>query len=321
MKAGGAGAPDASDLELWLRAAGTAYVWPRLWSLEAHGIDPEAVADRLRRWLGIDRDPGQSRCGIGTAVTSAGRTIVVALAVRMFAELTATVPIRVRSGRWLTFDADLLIPASDARLVVMGPGIAPHAVPTALSEGHARAGFRADRPGQWTAQLVIATEEGTRPALEAKIYADCPPPTSAKLDGGSWPSLGDRHLSATHQMRDWINAARRAWGLGVLELDPRLNAVAERHAQSMRDSGRLGHEAGDGDPGTRVRTAVPESRFEGENVARAATLVGAQRATWASPSHRANILQGRFDLLGIGVAADDRGSLWVCEVFADVGGP
>ena len=321
MKADGAGSPDGAELELWLRAAGTAYVWPRIWSLEAHSVDPERARERLRRWLGLESEQGQLRCGIGTASTAAGTTIVVAVAVSALADLSAAVPIRVRSGQWLTIDAELLIPASDARLIVMGPSVAPHAVPTAFSDGHVRARFRADRPGQWAAQLVVATPEGTRPALEAKIYADCPPPTSIEPDGASWPSRAARHQTAAHQMRTWINTVRRAWGLRPLELDPRLNAVAERHAQSMLESGRLGHEAGDGDPGTRVREAVPESRFEGENVARADTLAGAQRAIWASPSHRANILQGRFDLLGVGVAADGRGSLWVCEVFSDTAGP
>ncbi|MBN1610961.1 MAG: CAP domain-containing protein [Polyangiaceae bacterium] len=321
MKADGAGLPDALELRLWLRAAGSAYVWPRLWSLEAQSIDSELAAGRLRRWLGLEREHGQSRCGIGTAVTAAGTTIVVAVAVSALADLSAKLPVRVRSGQWLTVDADLLVPASDARLMVMGPGVAAHAVPTEISDGHARAGFRADRPGEWTAQLVVAVQDGARPALEAEIYADCPPPTSTRCEDDSWPSHGTRHPTAADQVRAWINAARQAWGLELLLLDPRLNAIAERHAWAMLKSGRLGHEAGDGDPGTRVRAAVPESRFEGENVARAATLVGAQRAMWASPSHRANILQGRFDLLGVGVAADDQGLLWVCEVFSDASGP
>jgi uncharacterized protein YkwD len=318
-KADGGGLPDASELELWLRAAGTAYVWPRTWSLEAHSIDPERAADRLQRWLGLEDEPGQSRCGIGTASSAAGATIAVAVAVNALADLSAAVPLRVRSGQWLTVEADLLVPVSDARWIVMGPGVAPYAVPTAFSDEHTRARFRADRPGPWAIQLVVATQAGTRPALEATIYADCPLPTSPPSQGGSRPRRGARRQTASHQIRAWINAARRAWGLGALEMDPRLNRVAERHAQSMLESGTLGHEAGDGDPGTRVRAAVPESRLEGENVARAATLAGAQRAIWASPSHRANILQGRFDLLGVGVATDDRGFLWVCEVFSDSG--
>jgi uncharacterized protein YkwD len=321
MKADGAGSPDGSEVELWLRAAGTAYVWPRVWTLEANAIDQERATGRFRRWLALGRESGQPRCGIGTAVSARGKAIIAAVAVSALADLTAALPIRVRSGQWLTLDADLLVPAADARLLVMGPGVAPHTVPTAHSEGHARAGFRADRPGEWTVQLVASTPDGTRPVLEAKIYADCPLPTSAPSEAAYWQSRVARTATAAGQMRDWINAARQASGLSALRLDPRLNAVAERHARLMRERGWLGHEAGDGDPGTRVRTVVPESRLEGENVARAATLLGAQRAIWASPSHRANILQGRFDSLGVGVTADAQGFLWVCEVFSDATGP
>jgi uncharacterized protein YkwD len=41
----------------------------------------------------------------------------------------------------------------------------------------------------------------------------------------------------------------------------------------------------------------------------------AQRALWASPSHRENLLFPSFDLVGIGVAPDPDGTLWVCQVF------
>jgi len=42
----------------------------------------------------------------------------------------------------------------------------------------------------------------------------------------------------------------------------------------------------------------------------------AERALWASPSHRENLLLPRFDRVGIGVARDPDGTLWVCQTFA-----
>jgi uncharacterized protein YkwD len=59
----------------------------------------------------------------------------------------------------------------------------------------------------------------------------------------------------------------------------------------------------------------------GENVAHAIDVTRAHRALWASPSHRENLLQPRFDRVGIGIALDADGSIWVCEVFADFPDP
>jgi uncharacterized protein YkwD len=51
-------------------------------------------------------------------------------------------------------------------------------------------------------------------------------------------------------------------------------------------------------------------------VAHAGNVVLAHRALWSSPSHRDNLLQTRFDRLGIGVRSDPDGSVWVTELFA-----
>jgi uncharacterized protein YkwD len=53
----------------------------------------------------------------------------------------------------------------------------------------------------------------------------------------------------------------------------------------------------------------------GENVAHAASVLLAHRALYESPSHRANLLQGAFDRLGVAVLRDADGSVWVDEIF------
>ncbi|HEY3493779.1 MAG TPA: CAP domain-containing protein, partial [Polyangiaceae bacterium] len=57
----------------------------------------------------------------------------------------------------------------------------------------------------------------------------------------------------------------------------------------------------------------------GENVAHARNALLAHRALWASPSHRANLLEPNYDSVGIGVAEDADGSVWVSELFAKLG--
>jgi uncharacterized protein YkwD len=78
----------------------------------------------------------------------------------------------------------------------------------------------------------------------------------------------------------------------------------------------LGHDVGDGDPGARVAAAGGTWKILGENVAKAKTDRSANRALYASPSHRINMLEPRFKKVGIGVAVDAKtGELWVTQLF------
>jgi uncharacterized protein YkwD len=51
-------------------------------------------------------------------------------------------------------------------------------------------------------------------------------------------------------------------------------------------------------------------------VAHAADARHAHRTLWASPSHRSNLLESRFDAVGVGSATGSDQTVWVCEVFA-----
>ena len=78
---------------------------------------------------------------------------------------------------------------------------------------------------------------------------------------------------------------------------------------------QVGHDVGDGDPKDRLERTGIFLPLVGENVAHAANVVLAHRALWSSPSHRDNLLQPRFDRVGIGVSSDPDGSVWVTQLF------
>ncbi len=84
--------------------------------------------------------------------------------------------------------------------------------------------------------------------------------------------------------------------------DGALDEIAARHADAMRKLKRIAHDAGDGDPQSRVQASGLNVLAAGENVAHALDITRAHRALWASPSHRENLLQARFDRIGIGLA-------------------
>lgn len=312
----GSPALDVSEISFALRAEGSPYVWPRAWTLEGGDLQSSATVARMRSWLDSFGDGGERRCGLSLVETNE-RSVLAAVAVDALADLEP-LPIRIRSGTWVDFRARLLVAAADAKVIVAGPSGAPRAVPTELDGARVRARFRADRPGPFVVQLLADVPGGPRPVLEAALYADAKPPTSFFGDAAPGETSdsaagGDLHAA----LLGMVNRARQSEGSSTLVREPVLDSIAQRHADLMLKAKRVAHDVGDGLPTARVEGAGLTVLAAGENVAHALDLTRAHRALWASPAHRENLLQPRFDRVGIGVAQDPDGSVWVCEVFAD----
>jgi uncharacterized protein YkwD len=165
------------------------------------------------------------------------------------------------------------------------------------------------------------------PALEAVVFADVEPTEAAWL--GPVPGEDLAPISAQEGagtpaeaadvLLRMLNGARENSGILPLSRDRALDAIAARHARSMRRTRHLAHNTGDGDPAERAsRMGVTVSTI-GENLSHASSAVVAHRALWFSPSHRINLLDARFERVGIGAERDDDGSLWIVELFASRG--
>jgi uncharacterized protein YkwD len=104
-----------------------------------------------------------------------------------------------------------------------------------------------------------------------------------------------------------LNRARAAHHLHALRLDTRLTRAAQGHSADMVAKRYFAH----GDFGARIRhsgwTRHRRSWTIGENLAYgtagAATPAAIVAAWMRSAGHRANILQGRFRWIGIGIAS------------------
>jgi uncharacterized protein YkwD len=148
--------------------------------------------------------------------------------------------------------------------------------------------------------------DGPRPILEALVFADAEPPSDETDDSAARRAAQDDAL-----LYVWLAEARG--DKDALARDGRLEAIAKAHAERMRGRRIAAHDAGDGLPSDRV--AELGVRDVGENVAHARSLWEAHEALLESPSHRANVLAGRFTRVGIGVAHDADGSVWVTQLF------
>ncbi len=309
---------NSSEIDFAMRAAGSPHVWPRAWTLRGSPIGEADSVARFKRWLHSDPGPGEIRCGVAVHREQGQPTSIAVLVVNALADLRP-VPTQIPPGRWIDLRATSLVELSNAKLVVLGPQGAPRSLPTTLRGQEIFARVRIDRPGAWQLQLLTNVESGPRPVLEARVYAGQQPP--ARLEDA--PAPGEQSVGASSdpiaQLTSMVAALRTAERLTSLHRDSRLDRIAQQHAEAMRATAQLGHDVGDGNPADRLVDAGIVARFNGENVARARSVKGAHRALWASPSHRANLLHEAFTAIGVGVAADQRGGVWVCETFADFG--
>jgi uncharacterized protein YkwD len=283
--------------------------------MSGRALDHDPVGRGLRAWGTTFQEAGNRRCGIAVGYGEDGTEVIAAVAVDAVADL-APLPVRSRVGAWLSLDATLLQPADGARVVLVGPGGAPRTVPSHREGNHVLARFALEQPGAFTVQVLADLEGGPRPVVEATLFADVAPWT--QLPGPAVPGEAARNADDPDgtQLFTMIQALRAAEGRPALASDARLDAAASKHSVRMMQERSLAHDAGDGDPVRRIEAVGVQSRETGENVAHAATVLLAHRALYASPSHRANLLARSFDRIGVGIARDTDGSVWVTEELA-----
>ncbi len=307
--------PDAEALASAQRAAGEPHPWARAWAASAPSLAPASTLARLDAWLAEDCDPALRRCAVATGPGPDGTRVLAVVAVDALADLAA-LPTRARTGQWLEVRARLRVRATGGLVVVLGPGGTSRRVPAWFDGATLSARFALDRPGAFDVQVLAATASGPRPVAEARVFADVEPDDEPPAPGEDGADAADPSQPDDVQMRAMLAAARATAGEPPLARDPRLDALARRHAERMAASRVLAHDAGDGDPVDRLAGAGLSAREIGENVAHAATPLLAHRALWASPSHRANLLARGYDRVGIAVVRDARGEAWVVEAFA-----
>lgn len=106
-----------------------------------------------------------------------------------------------------------------------------------------------------------------------------------------------------------INEERAAVGADPLSVHPSLVDKARKHAKRMADAGSIFHS-------TDLEAGLDGWRRLGENVGRNGSIDGLHRAFMGSVGHRQNILNPRFDAVGVGVVWK-AGTPYVVEIFMD----
>lgn len=114
------------------------------------------------------------------------------------------------------------------------------------------------------------------------------------------------------------NAERAAAGRPALSVHPAAATAAMSHSADQAASQRMSHTGSDGsDAGTRLTRAGYVWRTWGENVAAGQRTAQQVVSAWmGSSGHRANILNGSFTTIGVGVATGADGRMYWTMVLA-----
>lgn len=114
------------------------------------------------------------------------------------------------------------------------------------------------------------------------------------------------------------NAARAEDGDAPLRCDVLMTTVARAHSQDMCDRRYFSHTSLDGrSPFERMRAAGVMFSTAGENIAQGQRTAEAVHTSWMNSSgHRANILNGAYGRIGIGLSECDGRMYWT-QVFAN----
>ena len=118
--------------------------------------------------------------------------------------------------------------------------------------------------------------------------------------------------------RALVNSARSAAGVTGLRADARLDFVAQAQAQRMAARDAIYH-----NPNLQADADAAGVNWEwiGENVGVGPDVSSVHDGFMASPGHHENVVSGRYNVIGVGVAVGRDGSLFVAQVYAGLAAP
>ncbi len=144
---------------------------------------------------------------------------------------------------------------------------------------------------------IIIPQQPSAPVPEPKPPVANNPPSPSPAPSGNL-------TAAEQKMVNLVNQERSKAGLQQLRVDMSLVELARKKSQDMIDRNYFGHNSPTyGSPFDMMREAGIRYSTAGENLAGAATVEAAHANLMASSGHRANILNPRFNYLGVGIVS------------------
>ncbi|MBR5109429.1 MAG: hypothetical protein IK099_04470 [Clostridia bacterium] len=167
-----------------------------------------------------------------------------------------------------------------------------------------------------TARPVIRPTEAPvvnqQPAAEWTYIAPTHAPTVSTGDYTTFDSTMQEQ-----KLLNLLNEDRAKNGLSPLTLDPELSKLARLKSNDMNSNHYFAHESPTyGNAAQMLDTFNYEYKGVGENIAHHRDVEKAEAAFMSSDGHRQNILGSQWDKVGIGIAYDENGNMYVTQLFS-----
>ncbi len=133
---------------------------------------------------------------------------------------------------------------------------------------------------------------------------------SSVLFGAAFVGPLADQASASSSLVGLVNSARASAGLHAYSVDSQLTSLAQAHAEAMAAKQSLYHNPS-------LASDVTNWKWVGENVGYASSAAAVENAFMHSAPHRSNILDKNYTEIGVGVATDKNGTVWVTEDFKE----
>lgn len=143
-----------------------------------------------------------------------------------------------------------------------------------------------------------------------------PQTTNSGSNAGSVSTASGNVKSAEQEAFNLLNADRTKNGLPALKMNSQLGTLAENYAKDMVNRNFFSHYNPEGQsPFDRMNQAGIKYSYAGENLAINTSPAAAETAFMNSSGHRANILNTNYTDVGLGVAYDSNGRIYVVQEF------
>jgi uncharacterized protein YkwD len=151
--------------------------------------------------------------------------------------------------------------------------------------------------------------------LAGAALVGCTPGTAAVVTSGGSSPAGSALSTEETRFVDLLNAERSSAGLATLAVNSGAASVARSWASQLAQSGNLDHNP---NLASDISANVTASWVRiGENVGSGGDTDSVHRAMIASSSHRSNILDSAYDIVGVGVVRSGS-TLWMATVFVAI---
>ncbi|WP_027417141.1 CAP domain-containing protein [Aneurinibacillus terranovensis] len=138
--------------------------------------------------------------------------------------------------------------------------------------------------------------------VPAKVYTPQTSAASAPAPSKATSSQNAPLTQDEQQMLNLVNQERQKQGLAPLKINMQLEKMARVKAKDMIDNNYFSHQSPTyGSPFDMMKRFGVSYRTAGENIAGNSSVQAAHQALMNSAGHRANILNGSFTQVGIGI--------------------